>query len=74
MTTLIQGQLKFNLCRDEATDVIYECPKYQGAFTKYVDKIVAFFDHLSVYIFYGITVDKKSIFSTTYPPPLVHVV
>ena len=35
-----------------------------------------FFDHLppSVYIFYGIKVYKKSIFLTTYPPPLVNVV
>ena len=34
------------------------------------------FDHLrpSVYIFYGIKVYKKSIFLTTYPPPLVNVV
>ena len=37
---------------------------------------LAFFDHLppSVYIFYGIMVYKKSIFFTTYPPPLVNVV
>ena len=28
----------------------------------------------SVYIFYGIKVYKKSIFLTTYPPPLVNVV
>ena len=37
---------------------------------------LAFFDHLppSVYIFYGIMVCKKSIFLTTYPPPLVNVV
>ena len=37
---------------------------------------LAFFDHLppSVYIFYGIKVYKKSIFLTTYPPPLVNVV
>ena len=37
---------------------------------------LAFFDHLppSVYIFYGINVYKKSIFLTTYPPPLVNVV
>ena len=35
-----------------------------------------FFDHLppSVYILYGMKVYKKSIFSTTYPPPLVNVV
>ena len=33
---------------------------------------MAFFDHLlpSVYIFYGKKVYKKSIFLTTYPPPL----
>ena len=37
---------------------------------------LAFFDHLpsSVYIFYGMIVYKKSIFLTTYPPPLVNVV
>ena len=37
---------------------------------------LAFFDHLppSVYIFYGIKVYKKSIFLTTYPPPLVNIV
>jgi hypothetical protein len=37
---------------------------------------LAFFDHLppSVYIFYDIKVYKKSIFLTTYPPPLVNVV
>ena len=37
---------------------------------------LAFFDYLppSVYIFYGIKVYKKSIFLTTYPPPLVNVV
>ena len=37
---------------------------------------LAFFDHLtpSVYIFYGIKVYKKSLFLTTYPPPLVNVV
>ena len=39
-------------------------------FTNYVNKILAFFDYLppSVDIFYGSSVDKKSIFSTTYPP------
>ena len=43
----------------------------QSTFTRFV-----FFDHLppSVYIFYGIKVCKKSIFLTTYPPPLVNVV
>ena len=37
---------------------------------------LAFFDHLPpfLYIFYGIKVYKKSIFLTTYPPPLVNVV
>ena len=44
----------------------------QTTFTRFV----FFFDHLppSVYIFYGIKVYKKSIFLTTYPPPLVNVV
>ena len=46
----------------------------KGAFTNYVDKILAFFDHPSIDIFYGINVDKKSIFLTTYPPTLVNVV
>ena len=33
----------------------------KGSFTNYVDKILAFFDHLPPYvdIFYGINVDKK---------------
>ena len=37
---------------------------------------LSFFDHLppSIYIFYGIKVYKKSIFLTTYPPPIVNVV
>ena len=37
---------------------------------------LAFFDHLppSIYIFYCIKVYKKSIFLTTYPPPLVNIV
>ena len=37
---------------------------------------LSFSDHLppSVNIFYGIKVYKKSIFLTTYPPPLVNVV
>ena len=44
----------------------------QTAFTRFG----FFFDHLppSVYIFYGMKVYKKSIFLTTYPPPLVNVV
>ena len=35
-----------------------------GSFTNYVDKILAFFDHLptSVDIFYGMNVDKKWTF------------
>ena len=35
-----------------------------GSFTNYVDKILAFFDHLPpcVDIFYGMNIDKKSIF------------
>ena len=43
----------------------------QTTFTKF-----GFFDHLplSVYIFYGMKVYKKSIFLTTYPPPLVNIV
>ena len=43
----------------------------QTTFTRF-----GFFDHLPpfVYIFYGIKVYKKSIFLTTYPPPLVNVV
>ena len=43
----------------------------QTTFTK-----LGFFDHLppSIYSFYGIKVYKKSIFLTTYLPPLVNVV
>ena len=49
---------------------------HKGSFTNYVYKILLFFDHLppSVYIFYDIKVYKKSLFLTTYPPPLVNVV
>ena len=34
---------------------------HKGLFTNYVDKILAFFDHLTHYvdIFYGINIDKK---------------
>ena len=50
---------------------------FKGAFTNYVDKFLAFFDHLPPYvdIFYPIFLDKKYIhFWTTYPPLLVNVV
>ena len=48
----------------------------QGAVHKLRLQDLAFFDPLppSVYIFYGIKIYKKSIFLTTYPPPLVNVV
>ena len=48
----------------------------KGSFTNYVDKVLAFFDHLppSVDIFYLMNVDKKQHFWTTYPPFLVNVV
>ena len=48
----------------------------QGAVHKLRLQDLAFFDPLppSVYIFYGIKVYKKSIFLTTYPPPIVNVV
>ena len=48
----------------------------KGSFTNYVDKFLAFFDHLppSVDIFYLINVDKKSTFLDYLPPPLVNVV
>ena len=41
----------------------------QGSFTNYVDKFLAFFDHIppSVYIFYLMNVDKNQHFLTTYP-------
>ena len=50
--------------------------KYLGGVHKLRLQTLAFFDHLtpSVYIFYGMKVYKKSIFLTTYPPPLVNVV
>ena len=59
--------------------LLWQLPKipllinYMGSFTNYVDKILAIFDHLppSLDIFYGINVDKKSIFSTN---PLVNIV
>ena len=37
---------------------------FKGAFTNYVDKFLAFFDHLPPYvdIFYGMNVDKKWTF------------
>ena len=49
---------------------------HKGAFTNYVYKIWLFLTTYppSVYIFYGIKVNKKSIFLTPYPPPLVNVV
>ena len=44
--------------------------------TNYVDKILAFFDHLPtcVDIFYGMNVDRSGLFKTTYLPCLVNVV
>ena len=50
--------------------------KVYGGVHKLRLEYLSFFDHLppSVYIFYGIMVCKKSIFLTTYPPPLVNVV
>ena len=48
----------------------------KGSFTNYVDKILAFFDHLfpSVDICYGMNVHKNWTFWTTYLPRLVNVV
>ena len=48
----------------------------KGSFTNYVDKILAFFDHLSpcVDIFYGINVDKMWTFLDHSLPRLVNVV
>ena len=48
----------------------------KGPFTNYVDKFLAFFDHLptSVDIFYLMNIDKKSKIWTTYPLLLVNVV
>ena len=47
----------------------------KGLFTNYVDKIVAFLDHLPpcVDIFYGMNIDKNGYW-TTYLPRLVNVV
>jgi hypothetical protein len=41
----------------------------KGSFTNYVDKILAFFDHLptSIDIFYGLNIDKKWTFSDHLP-------
>ena len=49
---------------------------WQGGVHKLRLQNLAFFDHIppSVYIFYDLKVYKKSIFLTTYPPPLVNVV
>ena len=54
-------------------ELIYTC---KGAFTNYIDKILAFFDHLPpcVDIFYGMNIDKKWTFWTTYVPRLVNVI
>ena len=48
----------------------------QGVFTNYVDKILAFFNHLPTcaYILYLINLDKRWNFWTNYPPLLVNVV
>ena len=53
-----------NVTRINAIDSLIPRDLYlvQGAFKNYVDKILAFFDHLlpcSVDIFYGINVEKK---------------
>ena len=57
-------------------EVPIETSMDKGAFTNYVDKFLAFFDHLPpcVDIFYLINVDKIRHFWTTYPPSLVNVV
>ena len=61
-------------CQQSST----KCGRWrEGPFTNYVEKILAFFDHLPpcVDIFYGINVVKKSgHFWTTYLPRLVNVV
>ena len=47
---------------DNINSQCWQC--FKGVFTNYVDKILAFFDHLppSVYIFYLMNVDKKWTF------------
>ena len=42
----------------------------KGSFTNYVDKILAFFDHLTPFIdiFYLINIDKKLTFLNYLPP------
>ena len=59
-----------------SVDVCNGIPLLLGGVHKLRLQNLAFFDHLppSVYIFYGMKVYKKSIFLTTYPPPLVNVV
>ena len=58
----MNGKDTYNMCK--------------GAFTNYVDKILAFFDHLHTFvdIFYGMNVDKSGHVLTTYLPRLVNVV
>ena len=48
----------------------------KGAFTNYVDKSLALFDHLPycIDIFYLIKVEKSQHFWTTYPPLFVNLV
>ena len=54
----------------------YKIVFLQESFTNYVDKILTFFDHLPTFvdIIYGINVDKKQTFWTTYLPCFVNVV
>ena len=48
----------------------------KGPFKNYIDKILAFFDHLppSIDIFYLMDVVKKSTILDYLPPPLVNIV
>ena len=64
-------KIKTKSFTSEAKQSAYLRGRSQTTFTRF-----GFFDHLipSVYIFYGKKVYKKSIFLTTYPPPLVNVV
>ena len=60
---------------------LYHCSVHtkkliKGLFTNYVDKILAFFDHLptSIDIFYLMNVHEKLTFLDYLPPPLVNIV
>ena len=46
----------------------------KGAFTDYVNMVLAFFDHIPTLIYINILCTKISLLLTTYPPLCVHVI